>query len=134
MYEYLFFEAEICDHFLADLAQRDISAQRLDQELLIGVSEEITDEQSDYVDHLYEQLLQQTAELLERRGEGLEKDVAAVQVALADGSPCTIRLDSELMARLLSAISMEELRDMCQCIAVGVERRDNSPLCHVIES
>ena len=134
MYEYVFFDNGIRDHFVADLNTRSVEHQLLDDEgLLVGVSEEISDEDSDAIDDLYDLLLQQSGELMEQGEDAMELNVAGVQVELSDGTACTIRLDPELVARLLTAVSMEELRDLCQTISEGVERRDNSPLCHVLD-
>ena len=131
MFEYLFFDNEIRDRFCHELSKLG-AEHRLnkDSPLLVEVPEDIDEALSDVIDTLYEKLLQATADLLEEQGQGLEKNVAGVQVQLADGGICTIRLEPDLVSRLLTAISMEELRDMCQVIAEGVERRDNSPLCH----
>jgi len=134
MYEYVFFDKEISDRFVVDLKQRRLEHQLLDDDgLLVGVSEEISDKDSDAVDELYDRLLQQSGELLEQSEDALEISVTGVQVELNDGSPCTIRLEPDLVGRLLTAVSMEELRDLCQTIAEGVERRDNSPLCHNLD-
>ena len=134
MYEYVFFDDGIRDSFIVDLKIRGAEYQLLDDDgLLVGVSEEISDDDSDAIDELYDQLLQQSGELMEQGEDALELNVAAVQVELADGSACTIRLDPDFVARLLTAINMEELRDLCQTITEGVERRDNSPLCHVLD-
>ncbi|MCW8887891.1 MAG: hypothetical protein OQK25_02385 [Gammaproteobacteria bacterium] len=134
MYEYVFFDEGIRDHFTGDLKLRGVEHQLLDKDgLLIGVSEDISDEDSDAIDDLYDRLLQQNGELMEQGEDALELNVAGVQIQLADGSPCTIRLDTELVSRLMSVISMEELRDLCQSISEGVELRDNSPLCHILD-
>ena len=134
MYEYVFFDDGIRDSFIVDLKIRGAEYQLLDDDgLLVGVSEEISDDDSDAIDELYDQLLQQSGELMEQGEDALELNVAAVQVELADGSACTIRLDPDFVARLLTAINMEELRDLCQTITEGVERRDNSPLCHALD-
>ncbi|MDH3354338.1 MAG: hypothetical protein OEL79_03885 [Chromatiales bacterium] len=134
MYEYVFFDKGISERFVADLKLRTLEHQLLGEDgLLIGVSEEISDEDSDAIDHLYDRLLQQSGELLEQGEDAMEISAAGVQVELADGSPCTIRLDPELVSNLLTAVTMEELRDLCQTIAEGVERRDNSPLCHSVD-
>ncbi len=100
---------------------------------MVGVSEEISGEDTDAIDGLYDQLLQQSGEMMEQGEDALEMNVAGVQVELADGSPCTIRLEPDFVGRLLTAITMEELRDLCQTISEGVERRDNSPLCHKLD-
>ena len=134
MYEYVFFDDGIRDHFITDLKARGAEYQLLDDDgLLVGVSEEISDDDSDAIDDLYDQLLQRSGELMEQGDDALELNVAAVQVELADGSACTIRLDPDFVARLLTVINMEELRDLCQTISEGVERRDNSPLCHTLD-
>lgn len=135
MYEYVFFDEGVRDHFCSELARMQVEHQAsVESTLMIEVSEEIDDAVSDAIDELFERLLQVTADLMEEKGEGLEKDVAGVQVLLADGAHCTIRLDPDLVSRMLTAISMEELRDLCQTITEGVERRDNSPLCHVLDT
>jgi len=134
MYEYIFFDTGIRDSFVADLKERNVEHELLDGDgLLIGVSEEISDDDSDAIDDLYDRLLQQSGELMEQGEDALELNVAGVQVELADGAACTIRLDPDFVGRLLTSITMEELRDLCQTIAEGVERRDNSPLCHVLD-
>ena len=134
MYEYVFFDQGLRNQFVDALKACKAEHQSLGEDgLLIGVSEEINDEDSEAIDHLYDQLLEQSCALMEQSEDALEINVAAVQVELADGSPCTIRLDPEFVGRLLTAISMEELRDLCQTISEGVERRDNSPLCHVLD-
>ena len=134
MLEYVFFKETIRDKFVSFLVERKADHQLGEGEgLLVEVSEEIDDDTWDAIDHRYETLLQETAELMEQGEDALEKNVAAVQVQLADGAPCTVRLDPDLVGRVLGCISMEELRDMVQEVAHWVEMRDNSPLCHVVE-
>ena len=135
MLEYIFFDTKIASEFTSFVKKQQVDHNLLEDDdmVTVEVSEEITDAQSDAIDQLYERLLQKNAELMEQGEDALEKNVAGIQVALADGSPCTIRVEPELVSRILSAISMEELRDFAQVIAEGVEKRDNSPLCHVID-
>ncbi len=134
MLEYVFFKETIRDKFISFLVERKAEYQITEGDgLLVGVSEEIDDELWDAIDLHYETLLQETAELMEQGEDALEKNVAGVQVQLANGEPCTVRLDPDLVARVLGCISMEELRDMVQDVAHWVELKDNSPLCHVVE-
>jgi hypothetical protein len=132
MLEYVFFDAAIRQKFADFLAENNVEYRLndADEGCLAEVPEDLDDELADAIDHCYEVLLQETAELLEGTEDGLEKNVAGVQIALADGSPCTVRLNPDLLARVLNCISMEELRDMAQAIAEGVENPDNRPLCH----
>lgn len=128
MLEYVFFDQGIRDKFVQALREKGIEAGCDD--LTVEVPEDLDDALADEVDYLYEKLLQETAELLEETDDALEKNAMGVHVVLEDGTPCTIRLDPDLVARLLTAISMEELRDMAQVIADGVQNPDNRPLCH----
>lgn len=128
MLEYVFFDEGIRDKFIEQLKGKGVAVSG--DELIVEVPEDLDTGLADEVDHLYEKLLQETAELMEEGEDALEKNVMGVHVALEDGTACTIRLDPELIARLLNCISMEELRDMAQTIAEGVQNPDNRPLCH----
>lgn len=128
MLEYVFFDEAIRDKFIEQLRGEGVEVSF--DELIVEVPEELDRVIADKVDYYYEKLLQETAALMEEGEDALEKDVMGVHVALEDGSACTIRLDPELVARVLNCISMEELRDMAQTIADGVQNPDNRPLCH----
>lgn len=131
MLEYVFFDEGIRDKFARELEQKGVEVVLNDEAGCIAeVSEDLEEKLADEVDHLYEVLLQETAALMEESDDALEKNVMGVQVALEDGSSCTIRLDPDLVARVLNCISMEELRDMAQTIAEGVQNPDDRPLCH----
>ncbi len=132
MLEYVFFDEGIRDKFVEELRAKGVEVTLNDEAGCIAeVPEDLDDKLADEVDYLYEKLLQETAELLEESEGVFEKNVMGVMVALEDGTPCTIRLDPDLVARLLNCISMEELRDLAQVIAEGVQNPDNRPLCHV---
>ncbi len=132
MLEYVFFNESIRGKFADFLRDKGIEFRLSDEDgaCIAEVPEDLDDVLGDEIDDCYEMLLQETAELMEGTEDALEKNVAGVHVELRDGSACTIRLDPELLARVLNCISMEELRDMAQTIAEGVENPDNRPLCH----
>lgn len=131
MLEYVFFDEGIRDKFVEELRAKGIDVSTTDEDgCLAEVPEDLDDKLADEVDYLYEKLLQETAALMEEGEGAFEKNVMGVMVALEDGTPCTIRLNPDLVARLLNCISMEELRDLAQTIAEGVQNPDNRPLCH----
>lgn len=131
MLEYVFFDEGIRNKFVEELQAKGVAVTTTDEDGCIAeVPEDLDDQLADEVDYLYEKLLQETAELMEEGEGAFEKNVMGVMVALADGTPCTIRLDPDMVARLLNCISMEELRDLAQTIAEGVQNPDNRPLCH----
>jgi len=132
MLEYVFFDVTIRQKFADFLAEKGVECRLNDEDdgCIAEVPDDLGRELDDAIDHYYEMLLQETAELIESTEDALEKNVMGVQVALSNGTSCTIRLDPDLVARVLNCISMEELRDMAQTIAEGVENPDDRPLCH----
>jgi hypothetical protein len=131
MLEYVFFDEGIRHKFVEFLRERGVEAECSDEEgCIAAIPEDLDDALADDIDACYEMLLQETAELLEQGEHAMEKNVAGVTFQLSDGTPCTVRLDPDLVARILNCISMEEFRDMVQLIATGVENPDNRPLCH----
>jgi len=132
MLEYLFFHKPQLEQFIEFLNRHVVDYRVEDHEVgyTVGVPEGIDDETGDAVDHEYERLLQAQGALAAAEEGGLVQDVAGVGITLADGTPCTLRIDPELMSRMLDAISLEELRDLMQSIASQMENPDNRPLCH----
>lgn len=132
MLEYVFFEESLREKFVRFADEKGVAAETSDEGgFMAMVSEDVEDELFDELDHYYEILLQENAEMLEGTEDALEKSAAGVQVELSDGTPCNIKFDPDVIARLLNCISMEELRDLVQAIAVRVENPDDRPICQL---
>lgn len=132
MLEYVFFEASLREKFVRFAAEKGVVAEKSDEGgFMVLVPEDVADELFDELDHYYEVLLQENAEMLEGTEDALEKSAAGVQVQLADGTPCNIKFDPDVLARLLNCISLEELRDLVQAIAIRVENPDDRPICQL---
>ena len=58
------------------------------------------------------------------------KHTTAINITLADGRPCTIRIEPAMMNRLMSCLSIDEIHQLATTIARSVENPDNRPLCH----
>lgn len=131
MLDYVFFDRTLRDRFVDYLRGEGVPAESSDGDgFLASLPDDLDDELSERIEHRYEVLLQENAELLEETGDALEINAAGVRVILGDGTPCTIRFPPDLLARLLQSITMDELRDMVQTIAAAVENPDDRPLCH----
>jgi len=131
MLEYVFFDEGIREKFLRFVREHGVDARANDSDGCIAeLPEDIDDKLAEAIDDQYEILLQETAAQMEEGEHALEKNVAGVTFQLSDGTPCTVRLDPDLVARVLNCLTMEEFRDMVQLIAAGVENPDNRPLCH----
>jgi len=131
MLEYVFFDQELRSRFITYLHEHGLAADTYDADgYIVTMSDDIEEELWDKIDHKYEQLLQENADLLENTEDALLINAAGVQVVLASGDIGMIRLSPDLVSRLLTVISQEELRDMVQTVAEQVENPDNRPLCH----
>lgn len=131
MLEYVFFDQGLRDKFIHFVTARGVECHCSDEDgLLAAVADDLDDALSDAIEDYYDVLLQENAELLEDTEDALEKNAAGVQVQLQDGSPAMIRIDPDMMARLIKELSLVELRDLVQAIAEQVENPDNRPLCH----
>lgn len=130
MLEYIFFDAELREKFSAFMRDHGQEATLSEEGgLIAAIAEDLDDELQKKIDDYYDVLLQENADKLEETEDALVINAAGVQVQLADGSSCTIRLAPDLLGRLLKCLSAEEIRDLAQTIAEGVERHDNRPLC-----
>jgi hypothetical protein len=132
MLDYIFFAQGLRDRFVDFARERGIEASVSGSEeegFLASLPEDMDDAVTETMDHFYEVLLQENADLLEGTEYALEKNVAGVRVVLADGTPCNISFDPDLLARMLQSISMEELRDVIQHIATSVQNPDDRPIC-----
>ena len=127
MLEYIFFEESLLKRFTDYLAELGVEFQLDDME--VGVPEEIDEALVEAIEDKYQFLLQQNAELLESTDDALEKNLAAVMVQLSTGQSCNIKFAPDLLAKLLECISMEELRDLVQSVALAVENPSDKPVC-----
>lgn len=132
MLEYVFFEESLRDKFVRYATGKGVEAENSDEGgFMVLVPEDVEDTIFDELDRYYEVLLQENADMLESTEDALEKSAAGVQVELSDGTPCNIKFDPDVIARLLNCISLEELRDMVQAIALRVENPDDRPICQL---
>lgn len=129
MLEYMFFDERIRERFGEFLKAKGVEYSFSDKDgLIVMVPEDLSEELDDLIDEQYEKLLQETAEQLE--DQVIDRSAAGVCVQLSDGRPCQVRIDPALLARMLGCITLEELRDLVQEIAVAVENPDDRPICH----
>ncbi len=137
MLEYVFFDAVIRDRFVAFLQARGVEAslpeEADDEGFIVMVPDDLEEALADAIDEQYEQLLEETAAMADAADGDEARSAAGVRVLLSDETPCNVRIDPQLMARLLNCISLEELRDLVQEIAWQVEDPDDSPICHTRE-
>lgn len=130
MMEYIFFNAELAERFagFARLIGARCEERSDSMGLVVAVPEDINEELSNRLETYYAHLLDEQAEMVEETEPDL-KHTAAINITLADGRPCAIRIEPAMMNRLMSCLSIDEIHQLATTIARSVENPDNRSLC-----
>lgn len=133
MIDYIFFDEGLRTRFVEYIRQRGVTCTEEPDPLgsgVVSIPEDLDEELFESIDRYYEDLSRMQAELLEETEDRLERNVAGVRVTLSDGRPCMVRLDPDLVSRLLTVLSLDELHELVTTIARCGENPDDRPLCH----
>lgn len=130
MMEYIFFNAELADRFaeFARLIGTSSEKRSDNMGLVVAVPEDLDEELGNRLDTYYAHLLDEQADMVEQAEPDL-KHTTAINITLADGRPCTIRIEPAMMNRLMSCLSIDEIHQFATTIARSVENPGNRPLC-----
>ena len=130
MMEYIFFNAELAERFteFARLIGTSSKKRSDNMGLVVAVPEDLDDELGNRLDTYYAHLLDEQADMVEEAEPDL-KHTTAINITLADGRPCAIRIEPAMMNRLMSCLSIDEIHQFATTIARSVENPDNRPLC-----
>jgi hypothetical protein len=131
MMEYIFFNDSISQRFAEFVQVLGIPCQekRDKMGLIVAVPEDLDDLVSNRLETYYAMLMDDQADLVEENEPDL-KHVAGISITLADGRPCTIRIEPAMMGRLMDCLSIAEIHQLATAIARSVENPDDNPLCH----
>lgn len=131
MMEYIFFDETLCARFIEFARRLDVPCQQKqdDMGITVAVPEDLDDSVADSLETHYDLLLEEQAELTDETEPG-QKHAAAICIDLADGRPCTIRIEPAIMGRLMGCLSIEEIHELATTIARNVENPNDKPLCH----
>lgn len=129
MLEFVFFHPEPRTQFVAFLARFSIAVSEWsdDEVLFVGIPEDIDDARLVQVEAHYDGLMDLDRQLAE--GEVPGQQNAGVVVNLASGERVYATLDPDLLSRIMSVLSPEELGTLVDAIVDAVERPDARTLC-----
>ena len=132
MMEYIFFNAEIADRFAEFARLIGASSEKRSDTLglIVAVPEDLDEDIDNRLDTYYAHLLDEQADMVEADEPDL-KHTAAINITLADGRPCAIRIEPAMMNRLMGCLSLDEIHQLATSIARSVENPDNRPLCQI---
>ncbi|UOG90916.1 MAG: hypothetical protein L3K52_11990 [Candidatus Thiothrix sulfatifontis] len=132
--EYLFFTQDIADQFIAVLHEHDLHFEReiesMQGAIVLKIAEGVGDDLWDTLDDLYDELSEADQALVEAGFEHEEnKSTAGIYLQLAGGHQTIAQVDPDVMSRMLTVITTEEMNTFVDTIVRSVETPDDSPIC-----
>ncbi|MDY0049199.1 MAG: hypothetical protein RBR73_00470 [Halothiobacillaceae bacterium] len=97
--------------------------------VIVRIAQELEDELYEELEAMYDRLMDDAQPWLDEAGHDMRFAAAGITVHLADGRTSLARVAPEMLNRLLSVLSPQELGEFVARIADAVENPDDSPLC-----
>ncbi len=132
MFTYIFFDDGLRARFAEYVQARGVAYSEEPDPMggsVVSISEDIEDDLYEAIETYYEELSALQERLLEETSDRLETNQAGVRVTLSDGRPCMVRLEPELVSRLLRVLNLEELQELATTIARAAENPHDAPIC-----
>ena len=131
MLEYIFFHERPWRRFIDYLKQLGLEPEASSGEdgWLVALPEDLDDQLDAKVEAYYDQMLALNESLVAESEGDSHVHRAGINLTLADGRVVQAAVDPELMRRLLTAISPEELGELVSVIVDAVENPDQRPFC-----
>lgn len=132
--EYLFFTQTIANQFIAALQDYHLHFEReiepVQGAIVIKIAEGVDDAVWDSLDDLYDELSTADQMLIESGCEHEEnKTTAGIYLQLANGHQTIAQVDPDVINRMLTVITTEEMNTFVDTIVRSVETPDDSPIC-----
>lgn len=131
MFEYIFFHDKPRQQFIQYLMQHEVPYTEQDDSMgmIVAVPEDLDEKTEVDIETRYDELMENTEELLIEDGDTAEKDVAAITNSLQGGETVYASVDPKVLNRILGAITTQELNDLVNSIVSSVENPDERPFC-----
>ena len=140
--EYLFFNESLAKRFASFCNEKGIETT-MDTEVSFSgddsyniLLDDITDAVlMDAVESHYNELFfgEQAAEIEGNSQAGVLADACGVQVQLQSGQFTTVAIHPEIMNKLLSVLSIEELQSFLSQVAEDIENPKEGPICRRVD-
>lgn len=133
MLDYILFDKKLFQQFIDWLKAKDVTYEvEIDEDnYVIKVSEDLDEDLLDAIDDKYDEFMDMNQDLINdeesESNDGYHS--AGVIVALKDGSISYADVDSNLLSRVVSVITPEELGQLVSAIADAVENPQPKTYC-----
>ena len=133
MFEYVFFHERPFNLFIDWLKEQSLSpeVQIEDDNYEISLPDDIDDELAEAIEEKYDELMEmnrQISESLDQQDQG-NYSMAGIMVYLKDGQVSYADVKSDLLSRIMSAISPEEFGEVVEAIVDAVENPQTRSYC-----
>lgn len=132
MLEFIFFDHDLCQRFVAYLAKEGIESKVRDDHFgwVVGLDETLLDDMRILaIEAEYEALEHEQMHLTEEGEGGLEKFAAGFGVALPSGETILVDIPPNLATRLIAQFTLDEIHEMFSRVAAQALQPDHRPVC-----
>ena len=133
--EYIFFHQQPCDLFKAFLHSKNVElikegVDETDVEaFVVYIADDLDDVVSEQIEDFYDEMMELSESLVIQAGEADEMNNVGLAVSLNDGRSVLATVDPDVLNRILTVISHDELGKLVDTIADAVESPDERSLC-----
>ncbi|MGV6857672.1 MAG: hypothetical protein ACWA5X_01745 [bacterium] len=134
MLEYLFFNETVLSRFTKWLNEKKIpfshENEPIQDAFIVLIEEPTNDELWDEIDSYFDDLSDEDQALMEAGAEfDGDKSRAGVYIQLSGEKQTIAKVDPDILNRILSVISMDELNLFIDAVVTSVENPDDSAIC-----
>jgi hypothetical protein len=131
MLEYIFFNDGLREQFEALAESLDLQFEtRMDAlGTVVMLPENMPEETENQLEGKYAELMEEQAALSDEESDVTQRQAVGIQVTLSDGNERMLKLDPELVNRMLECFTVEEMQELVNAIAVSLENSGDAPLC-----
>jgi len=133
--EYIFFHQQPCNQFKQFLQSKQVELLKegIDETdveaFVVYIADDLDDELSEEIENFYDEMMELNESLV-MQDEGVdEMNNVGLAVSLSDGRSVLATVDPDVLNRILTVISHNELGALVDTIADAVENPDERPLC-----
>ena len=133
--EYIFFHKQPCDQFKEFLQNKHVELLKegIDETdveaFVVYIADDLDEKISEEIEDFYDQMMELNESLVMQDEDTDEMNNVGLAVSLNDGRSVLATVDPDVLNRILTVISHDELGKLVDTIADAVENPDERPLC-----
>ncbi len=133
--EYIFFHEEPCNRFKQFLQSKQVELLKegIDETdveaFVVYIADDLDEVISEEIEQYYDEMMELNESLVMQDEGADEMNSVGLAVSLTDGRSVLATVDPDVLNRILTVITHDELGKLVDTIADAVENPDERPLC-----